>query len=126
MCIRDRFMGSSVSADDNVTYTGWYLMASYFLSGEGRPYDSKKGVFKRVKPAKNFAWGESWGATELAVRVASLDYEDFDAGHSLDDLTVGFNIYHNPTFRTMLNYVYSDMDGGEEVHAFQVRWQVGM
>ena len=124
--LQGEFMGSSVSADDNVSYTGWYLMASYFLSGEGRPYDAKKGTFKRVKPAKDFAWGESWGATELAVRIASLDYEDFAGGHQLDDLTVGFNIYHNPIFRTMLNYVYSDMDGGEEVHAFQVRWQVGM
>ena len=126
LSLQGEFMGSSVSADDNVSYTGWYLMASYFLTGESRPYDTGKGIFKRVKPAREFAWGESWGATELAVRVGSLDYGDFSGGHRLDDLTVGLNLYHNPAFRTMINYVYSDMDGGEEVHAFMMRWQIGM
>ena len=126
--LQGEFMGSSVSADDNVSYTGWYVMGSYFLTGESRPYDSKKGIFKRVKPAKEFAWGESWGATELAARYGSVNYSDFAGGVTLDDLTVGVNIYHNPVFRTMLNYVYSDMggDGAEAMHAFMMRWQIGM
>ena len=139
--VQTEFMGSSVEAADNFSYTGWYVMASYFLTGESRPYDSKKGIFKRVKPAQEFSWGESWGAVELAVRYGSGDYGDFvypvdhptkpnvtipTNGHKLDDLTIGLNIYHNPTFRTMFNYVYSDMDGGEEVHAFMVRWQIGL
>ena len=126
--LQGEFMGSSVSADDNVSYTGWYVMGSYFLTGESRPYDSKKGIFKRVKPAKEFAWGESWGATELAARYGSVNYSDFAGGVTLDDLTVGVNIYHNPVFRTMLNYVYSDMggDGAEAMHSFMMRWQIGM
>ena len=35
---------------------------------------------------------------------------------------------HNPVFRTMLNYVYSDMGGGgaEAMHSFMMRWQIGM
>ena len=141
LSVQAEFMGSSVSAADNFSYTGWYVMASYFFTGESRPYDSKKGTFKRVKPAQEFSWGESWGAVELAVRYGSIDYGDFvypaqhptkpagtipTNGHKVDDLTVGVNIYHNPTFRTMFNYVYSDMDGGEEVHAFMVRWQIGL
>ena len=139
LSVQAEFMGSSVSAADNFSYTGWYVMASYFLTGESRPYDSKKGIFKRVKPAKEFSWGESWGAVELAVRYGSIDAgdllrldmetkdpDDTLAGPRLDDLTVGVNIYHNPTFRTMFNYVYSDMDGGEEVLAFMVRWQIGL
>ena len=126
--LQGEFMGSSVSADDNVSYTGWYVMGSYFLTGESRPYDSKRGIFKRVKPAKEFAWGESWGATELAARYGSVNYSDFTDGVTLDDLTVGVNIYHNPVFRTMINYVYSDMGGGgaEVMHAFMVRWQIGL
>ncbi|MEE3199405.1 MAG: porin, partial [Planctomycetota bacterium] len=126
--LQGEFMGSSVSADDNVSYTGWYVMGSYFLTGESRPYDSKRGIFKRVKPAKEFAWGESWGATELAARYGSVNYSDFVGGVTLDDLTVGVNIYHNPVFRTMLNYVYSDMggDGAEAMHSFMMRWQIGM
>jgi len=128
LSLQGEFMGSSVSATNNATYTGWYLMGSYFLTGESRPYDSKKGIFKRVKPAREFAWGESWGATELAVRYGSINYEDFTDGAHLEDLTVGLNIYHNPVFRTMFNYVYSDMTGGtrEGIHAFMVRWQIGM
>ncbi|MEE3053759.1 MAG: porin [Planctomycetota bacterium] len=139
LSVQAEFMGSSVSAADNFSYTGWYVMASYFLTGESRPYDTRRGTFKRVKPAKNFSWGESWGAVELAVRYGSIDGgdlarldretkipDDTRDGPKLDDLTVGLNIYHNPTFRTMFNYVYSDMDGGEEVHAFLVRWQIGL
>lgn len=128
LSLQGEFMGSSVSATNNVSYTGWYVMGSYFLTGESRPYDSKKGIFKRVKPAKEFAWGESWGATELAARYGSVNYSDFTDGVTLDDLTVGVNIYHNPVFRTMFNYVYSDMGGGgaEAMHAFMVRWQIGM
>ena len=75
------------------------------------------------------------------MRYGSIDYGDFvypvdhpekdnvsipTNGHKVDDLTVGVNIYHNPTFRTMFNYVYSDMDGGDDVHAFMVRWQIGL
>ena len=139
LSVQAEFMASSVSAADNFSYTGWYVMASYFLTGESRPYDTRRGTFKRVKPAKNFSWGESWGAVELAVRYGSIDGgdlarldretkipDDTRDGPKLDDLTVGLNIYHNPTFRTMFNYVYSDMDGGEEVHAFLVRWQIGL
>ena len=126
--LQGEFMGSSVSADDNITYTGWYIMGSYFLTGESRPYDNKKGFFKRVKPAKEFALGESWGATELAVRYGSLNYDDLAGGVHLEDLTVGLNLYHNPVFRTMFNYVYSDMGGGsaEAMHSFMLRWQIGM
>ena len=58
--------------------------------------------------------------------METKDPEDTIAGPRLDDLTVGVNIYHNPAFRTMFNYVYSDMDGGEDVHAFMVRWQIGL
>ena len=58
--------------------------------------------------------------------METKDPDDTLAGPRLDDLTVGMNIYHNPTFRTMFNYVYSDMDGGEDVHAFMVRWQIGL
>ncbi len=136
LSVQAEFMGSSVDGASNFGYEGWYIMGSYFLTGESRPYDSKKGTFKRVKPAQEFSWGESWGAVELAVRYGSIDYDDYivspkpgvmipTIGHKLDDLTVGVNIYHNPTFRTMFNYVYSDMDGGEDVHAFMVRGQIG-
>ena len=109
------------------------------VGGVGIPRSGVGECFKRVKPAKEFSWGESWGAVELAVRYGSIDGGDLArldmetkdpddtlAGPRLDDLTVGVNIYHNPTFRTMFNYVYSDMDGGEEVHAFMVRWQIGL
>ena len=141
LSVQAEFMASSVDGAASFSYEGWYIMGSYFLTGESRPYDSKKGTFKRVKPAQEFSWGESWGAVELAVRYGSIDYGDFvypvdhptkpsvvipTNGHKVDDLTVGVNIYHNPTFRTMFNYVYSDMDGGEDVHAFMVRWQIGL
>ena len=95
---------SSVNNDSN--FDGYYLSASYLLDGSSRPYNTKQGKFKRVKPSKGGAW-------EIAARVSSLDLNDKEAGvmgGQVDSITLGANYYINNNMRAMFNVVSSDGD----------------
>lgn len=58
------------------TYTGWYVDAGWFLTGETLPYN--KGVFGRPKVKNPVVWskGGGWGAWQLAGRYDVLDLTD--------------------------------------------------
>ena len=60
----------------NPTYSGWYVDASLFLTGETRPY--KEGRFDRVKVKNPVTWskGGGWGAWQIAGRYDVLDLSD--------------------------------------------------
>ena len=61
----------------NPTYTGWYVDASWYLTGETRNYEAALGTFGRTK-VKNPVWGGSggWGAWQIAGRYDALDLSD--------------------------------------------------
>ena len=50
-------------------FNGAYLFASWFVTGEYRPYDREHAIFKQVKPKHDFGKGGS-GALELAARYS--------------------------------------------------------
>jgi len=107
---------------------GFYLAASYFLTGENRPY--KDGAFIRVKPKNNFLGKQrGFGAWEMAARYSSLDLQDTNegaVGGELDDYTIGLNWYLNPNVRVMFNYVMADPDKkyGDSLNVFETRFQI--
>jgi phosphate-selective porin OprO/OprP len=59
------------------TYNGWYVDASWYLTGETRNYEAAEGIFGRTK-VKNPVWGGSggWGAWQIAGRYDVLDLSD--------------------------------------------------
>ena len=59
------------------TYAGWYVDASWYLTGETRNYQGAEGIFGRTK-VKNPVWGGSggWGAWQIAGRYDVLDLSD--------------------------------------------------
>jgi phosphate-selective porin OprO and OprP len=61
----------------NPTYTGWYVDASWYLTGETRNYEAAEGIFGRTK-VKRPVWGGSggWGAWQIAGRYDVLDLSD--------------------------------------------------
>ncbi len=90
------------SAD--IDFDGWYVMASYFITGESRAYKADKGEFGRVK-------GD--GAIEVAARYEMVDLEDTGFGTDASEttaLTLGINYYFNPYVRAMLNYGTAEYD----------------
>jgi phosphate-selective porin OprO/OprP len=61
----------------NPTYSGWYVDASWYLTGETRNYEASTGEFGRTK-VKNPMWNGSggWGAWYIAGRYDTLDLSD--------------------------------------------------
>ena len=78
------------------------MLASYFLTGESRPY--KKGSFSGVKPNR-----ES-GAWEVVVRSSTIDLDDFENTVQADTITLGVNYYATGRVRLMLHAAKSDVE----------------
>ncbi|MBS1258106.1 MAG: hypothetical protein MAG551_01159 [Candidatus Scalindua arabica] len=119
------------SMRDDPEFSGFYVYGSYFITGEHRKYKTKNGTFGRVKPNKNFSWGEGLGAIELLARYSELDLSDEATNTGrLDTITLGANWYLNPNTRVMLNYVKADptrdSDGDDDGDAdlFGMRFQI--
>jgi phosphate-selective porin OprO/OprP len=96
----------------NLTFDGWYVEASWLLTGEHRPYSRDRGIFGRPVPANNFDLdGSGWGAWQVALRYSELDLDDgLVRGGSAENVTLGLNGYLNPAVRIMVNYVISDIE----------------
>lgn len=66
--------------------SGWYVQASWFPTGEQKPYNVATGAFTAPKVLRPFGFGENagWGAMELAGRFSDLDLNS----HVLDSSNV--------------------------------------
>ena len=130
---------------------GFYVTASYFLTGEYRTYNRKTGLPDRVVPNRNFSFSgppekRGWGAWQLATRCSMIDYTNlYDQAHGEDpvlayrrivgkgaiDYTVGLNWHFNPNARMMFNCIATRSDAncpsGEVgmMYSFGTRVQVG-
>jgi phosphate-selective porin OprO/OprP len=123
------------------TAPGWYIQASWFLTGEHRPYDPKNGYFKRVKVKKRLGDDGGFGAVQLAVRVDQLKlnrgspapgmsisgYYDSATTNDLGNIinyTIGANWHLNDNSRIMANWVITRPQGSEVWQFLGVRFQV--
>lgn len=112
-----------------LTFMGAYAQAGYVLTGESRDYNTKNGVFGRVKPSHNFGKGGGLGAWEIAGRWSYLDLNDNDIqGGRLNNLTAGLNWYLNPYTKFQMNYIYAMLDnpiyGDSDTGIYAMRAQV--
>lgn len=106
-------------ATDQYNPRTFYVLASYFLTGEHRPYRRCEGWFGRVKPHENFfrvrdaagAMQTGKGAWEVAYRWSWLDLDDGPIRNGRwSNHTVGLNWYLSPNMRLMWDYVHSTVD----------------
>jgi phosphate-selective porin OprO/OprP len=59
------------------TYSGWYVDASWYLTGETRNYEADTGEFGRTKVKRPFHVGSGgWGAWQIAARYDVIDLSD--------------------------------------------------
>lgn len=94
---------TTVTRDGQPDYTGdgQYAAASWFLTGESRPYNA--GAVANVKPA------HAYGAVELLARYSRIDLDDGSVlGGRQHDLTIGANWYLTSHFKFQANYVKAD------------------
>jgi phosphate-selective porin OprO/OprP len=112
-------------------FSGYYVQASWFLTGESRPYRKASGCFDAIKPRENaFGKDHGLGAWEVAARISAIDLVDetIDEGE-LSDVTLGVNWYLNPNTRFLVDYVLADLepsasapDGETSILAFRVQF----
>ena len=97
--------GTGYTSSD--TLEGLYAYAGWFITGENRPYDYKKGTWDRLIPKNNFLGGGGWGAFEIAWRYDLMDMNTKNInGGSMDTGTLAFNWYLSPRVRFMSNWVH--------------------
>ncbi|MFA6242658.1 MAG: porin [Candidatus Hydrogenedentales bacterium] len=95
------------------SFSGYYVQAGYFLTGEVRPYRHSTGTFDRVTPKKDFKWGKDggWGAWEAAVRYSHADLSDGGVrGGIQDSYTAGIHWYLNRSTNVSWNYIHNVVD----------------
>lgn len=70
----------------NPEFSGYYITASWVLTGESRPYDRTVGYARRVMPTGR------WGAPELVARFSHVDLDDgVVQGGQYDKTYLGLN-----------------------------------
>lgn len=96
----------------DLAFSGAYGEASYFLTGESRNYNRKKGTFGKIKPEVNFDLDKGGpGAWQLSYRFSHLDLNDADiTGGELTNHTAGINWYPNPSTRISANVIRNETD----------------
>ncbi len=122
------FTMNNPTMSDGRKYTNmaYYVMASFFLTGEHRNYDLGDGAFGRVSPHQDFhPQKKGMGALELTARFASAGPDDGIAGGTdMWNATGGLTWHLNPVTRLMFNYVHSAPDGRGTADIFQSRVQI--
>lgn len=94
-----------LGAQPDADFDGFYVLASYFLTGESRTL--KNGNYDRLKPGTNFGKG-GWGAWEIALRYDKADLSETPtarAGNEADSWTAAVNWYWNPNIKLQFNYI---------------------
>lgn len=88
-------------------FDGYYVEASYFLTGESRNYVPGQGKFDRVKPKWALNPSENaWGAWQIAARYSNLDLNDSVVrGGEMKNVTLGLRWIPNANLSFMANYI---------------------
>lgn len=120
---------ATLSADGpagDADFSGGYVSAGWFVTGEHRTYDS--GRFDRTSPAQPAGRG-GYGALELAARYDWIDLDDGAvSGGDQTSWTLGGNWYPTARTRVSLNYVEAEVEGGPfaggDAQIVQARFQI--
>ncbi|RLK51106.1 phosphate-selective porin O/P [Alkalispirillum mobile] len=104
--------------DPDVTkmeHDGFYIQASYFLTGEQRNYRAFSGDFGATEILRPLSAGGRGGVELLArfARADSYEHHEPDDRQKLDHWTIGLNWYPENDIVLKLNAMYVDAERGE-------------
>lgn len=102
-----------VMGTEDPTFGAYYVMASYFLTGESRAYSG--GAFGRPKPKRKLDLKKGvLGAVELAARLSRIDLSNGDFHGGVErNWTLGLNWYPHNNARVTFNYIAAYLDSGD-------------
>jgi phosphate-selective porin OprO/OprP len=96
--------------ENNLNFNGFYIYASWFLTGESRNYDSTEAIFGHTKPKHNLHQG-GIGAWEIGIRYSYLDLtDDTIFGGTEDNITLGLNWHPNNNMIFKANVIMANTD----------------
>ncbi len=131
LCLQGEFLRVAVENGDapDVDFHGFYTSASWFLTGESRPYDRTRGSLARVVPHRNFRLrGGGWGAWELAGRFSHVNLNSQGvAGGRLTMGTVALNWYLHSHLKWRFEHGIGRLEGRDpegNIRQFQTRFEV--
>jgi phosphate-selective porin OprO/OprP len=114
--------------DASLDFNGGYVLGSWFLTGESRPYDPRQGKFTRLIPRRNFHFHSGGGAWEVQARFSHTDLTDGPVpGGQLHLLMTGVNWYLQPHLKLMFNYGFGRVSQTAQtgnLNIFQMRLEV--
>ena len=125
--VQSEYMKSSVNSvsSGDPTFSGFYVLGSFFLTGEHRPYWHGGGAFDRVRPNSSFMDDGGTGAWEIVARYSQLDLNDrLVRGGEMKNFTFGVNWHLNPYSRIMWNYVRSEVEDTGNADILQMRFKI--
>jgi phosphate-selective porin OprO/OprP len=99
----------------NPTFDGYWLAASWILTGEMRAYNPKSGTFGGV-PVSRTVYQNGKGAWELSARWSTIDLDDGPVrGGEMDIASLGLTWWATPFFGVNANYryIWNVLDGVE-------------
>ena len=110
-------------------FDGVYASASWFLTGESRPYDKAEGIFGRVIPKRDFDWGHGgWGAWEVAARYSLVNLDSANVhGGRLWMLMAGVNWHLHSHVKWRFDYGFGRVSGRTpegNLNVFETRIEV--
>jgi len=112
-----------------LNFGGAYVYASWFFTGECRPYDATQGIFGPVTPLQDFSLhGPGWGAFEFGTRLSYLDLTNQSVrGGVVHGVTGDLTWYLNRHWKTKFEYGFEAIRSGSSngnLQFFQLRFQV--
>ena len=114
LSLQSEFTTSQVNRVNNPAafFYAYYAQASFFLTGEHRPYNRNLGYFDRVMPHTTMGSGKPLGgAWEVALRLSHITLSNAGVeGGDLTDGTFGINWYANPYTIMKFNFIHSFLD----------------
>ncbi len=95
----------SLEGGGDPTFRGYYVVGSWVVTGENRPYDKKVGYARRVLPTGR------WGAVELFARYGLVDLDDKEVrGGYMTKLFAGVNWWVNRRIRLSAGHGRASLD----------------
>lgn len=106
----------------DLVFNGWYVAASWLMTGETRPYNRNTGAFGHVVPRRPFSLRDrAFGAWEMVLRFSSLDLDSRNVnGGTMRLATVGLNGHLTTHLRIMFDCATGRVTGGENEGDLQI------
>lgn len=91
-------------------FNGYYIVASYTITGEMRSYNKRSGTFRKLNVAHGLNSG-GWGELDVYTRWSSVDLNDKSIeGGEMNTFSLGLNWSPIAAIQVNVNYRYSTLE----------------